>query len=95
MTENSKKASFTALSQVFLFCCVAFIVGCSGGHPLMPTPNLYADQGAFPAEEIPESLQTSKVELLYVTDRKKELYQIGRVFYGIERSNSLAIHINN
>ena len=56
----------------------------------MPTPNLYADQGAFPADEVPESLQRNKVELLYVTDREREVDQNGNAFYGPGRSSSSA-----
>ncbi len=55
--------------RIFSLCCLALLVGCSSDHPLMPTPNIYAGPGDYPANEVPESLRNNQVELLYVTDR--------------------------
>jgi esterase/lipase superfamily enzyme len=71
-------------------CCLALLVGCSSDYPLMPTPNIYTDPGDYPATEVPESLRSSQVELLYVTDRTRETDQNGETFYGAGRSSSAA-----
>ena len=78
------KLLFKAISLIWL----ALLVGCSSDHPLMPTPNVYAGPGKYPADEIPESLRSNQVELLYVTDRERETDQNGETFYGAVRSNS-------
>ena len=74
---------------LFLFC-LALLAGCSSDHPLMPTPNLYTAPGSYPANEVPESLQSNRVELLYVTDRTGRANQSGDAVYGAGRSSSAA-----
>jgi len=80
------KLLFKAISLIWL----ALLVGCSSDHPLMPTPNIYAGPGVYPANEIPESLRSNQVELFYVTDRTRETGQNGETFYGAGRSTSAA-----
>jgi esterase/lipase superfamily enzyme len=59
------------------------------GNPLAPTPNLYI--GGDPAySELPEALQSSEVELLYVTDRVPEGTTVDDPQYGFRRSESAA-----
>jgi len=77
------------LRPFFLFC-LAVLAGCSNVHPLMPTPNLYAGPGKYPADEIPESLRNNQAELFFVTDRTRETNQKGETFYGAGRSDSVA-----
>ena len=57
----------------------------------MPTPNVYV--GAEQAEiyqDVPAELQSNKIDLLYVTDRRPEKNDSEELFYGFGRSPSLA-----
>lgn len=76
--------------RIFPLFCLALLIGCSSDHPLMPTPNIYAGPGKYPANEIPESLRSNQIKLLYVTDRTRETNQKGEAFYGAGRSDSAA-----
>jgi esterase/lipase superfamily enzyme len=62
---------------------------CAAGHPLMPTPNLYRQASGYPAEQVPEPARSSRVKLLYVTDRAPEQEE-GTLGYGAGRSASAA-----
>jgi esterase/lipase superfamily enzyme len=70
---------------------VVLIAGCSSQRVLMPTPNLYQGPQA-PAlfEDLPEALRGSEIDLLFVTDRRPERDEEGRLRYGHERSYSVA-----
>ncbi len=59
--------------------------------PLMPTPNIYVGgkYQLFDADLNP-ALRTSKVDLLYVTDRAPDPKKDGTMRYGYQRSPSLA-----
>jgi esterase/lipase superfamily enzyme len=63
-------------------------VGCATGHPLMPTPNLYDRPGGYPGSEVAPDLQSSRVDLLFVTDRAPETVD-GALAYGARRSASV------
>lgn len=67
------------------------LAACSGKRELMPTPNLYTQPGA-PAlfDTLDPSLQTSTMDLLFVTDRSKERDEEGNLAYGWGRSHSTA-----
>ena len=82
--------SIELIPRIFPLLWVTLLIGCSSDHPLMPTPNIYADLGDYPANEVPESLRNNQVELLYVTDRTRETSQNGETFYGAGRSTSAA-----
>jgi esterase/lipase superfamily enzyme len=57
---------------------------------LMPTPNIYAS-GMYPLfGDLAPELQTSTVDLLYMTDRAPHEEEDGGLGYGFERSWSLA-----
>jgi len=56
----------------------------------MPTPNLYLGQDDDPFAEVPAGLQSNKVDVLYVTDRKPLASKDGTLTYGHERSTSMA-----
>ncbi len=90
MAEVSEKHKLGRTLQIGSLFCLALLMGCSSGHALMPTPNIYADLGSYPANEIPERLRNNRVELLYVTDRTRETGQDGEAFYGAGRSTSAA-----
>ena len=55
----------------------------------MPTPNIYAVEG-YPADQVPESMRTTSVDILYVTDRAPKVKGNGRLKYGPQRSSSMA-----
>jgi len=79
-----------SMSRNFGIILVALLTGCATGWPLMPTPNIYAEAQAELFEEIPEAFESTKVELLYVTDRAPETDEEGNLHYGFRRSHSLA-----
>ena len=64
-------------------------VGCATGHPLMPTPNLYTRGGGYPESQVAAAARSTRVELLYVTDRAPETVD-GALAYGAVRSASSA-----
>jgi len=65
------------------------LVGCTIGHPLMPTPNLYDRSGGYPESRVSPAARSSRVDLLYVTDRAPETVD-GALAYGSRRSASAA-----
>jgi esterase/lipase superfamily enzyme len=67
------------------------LVGCGGGgRELMPTPNLCVGVDGDPFADVPETLRSSTVDVMYVTDRKPVIGKDGAIRYGAERSHSLA-----
>jgi len=73
----------------FLVGTVAGLLGCATGHPLMPTPNLYDRSGGYPENRVSPAVRSSRVDLLYVTDRAPETVDDALV-YGSRRSASAA-----
>ncbi|MDH3466075.1 MAG: alpha/beta hydrolase [Gammaproteobacteria bacterium] len=76
--------------SVPILAAVVF-TGCATGRALMPTPNVYdgaTEQTIY--SEIPATLKSNAVDLLYVTDRKPEIDDQGQLFYGFGRSPSAA-----
>ncbi len=57
----------------------------------MPTPSLYSDETAPLFGELDPELTSTEVELIYVTDRAPEKDEVGNLYYGFNRSNSLAV----
>ena len=57
----------------------------------MPTPHLYTDEKATLFEALPQEYASTRVELIYVTDRAPETDEAGNLRYGHGRSNSLAV----
>jgi esterase/lipase superfamily enzyme len=71
------------------------LVGCSSAPKLMPTPNIYIDGGSYPESNVPMELKSSKVDLLYVTDRAPETTDNGALEYGAGRSASVGFGSSN
>jgi len=65
------------------------LAGCAG-RPLMPTPNLCIAGGSQPFAETPPAWRSTRVDLLYATDRVPETDSAGQLTYGHGRSRSLA-----
>ena len=57
---------------------------------MMPTPNLYLDEGHDRYKDLPHSLKSTEVRLFYITDRVPEDDEEGNLRYGYGRSPSLA-----
>ncbi len=70
-----------ALGLVFLFGCQ---------QVLSPTPNLYLQGDTDWFADVPSELQTSTVDVLYVTDRAQKQKEGRPTTYGVKRSGSLA-----
>ena len=74
----------------FVLGVMLALAGCAGGRPLMPAPVLYTLGQFEPFGRLSGSLQTTEIDMLYVTDRRPETTEGGRLTYGIGRSNSVA-----
>jgi esterase/lipase superfamily enzyme len=61
---------------------------CSGKEPL--PKSVYEGHDGISYEELPPALQSTNVDLMYVTDRAPETDEDGNLRYGIGRSQSLA-----
>ncbi len=74
-----------------LATCLAILVAAVGcAQQLMPTPNLYAHSEADPFVDVPQALQTSDVDVLFVTDRLATQDEKGQPQFGYDRSKSLS-----
>ena len=73
-----------------ILVCMLLLWGCSGARLMMPTPNVHlnADQDSY--HNLAEELKSTEVNLFYVTDRRPEQDDEGKLRYGYGRSASLA-----
>lgn len=55
----------------------------------MPTPNIYLSSEGYPDSAVPEHLKSSRVDLMYITDRAPETSADGDLIYGTTRSASV------
>lgn len=72
--------------------CAVLAGGCHR-PTLAPSPNLYTDSDQTPFQNVPTSLRSSRIELLYATDRAPIVAKDGAVSYGYGRSHSLAVGV--
>jgi len=79
--------SFRGALSVLL---VALVAGCVTSRPLMPTPGVYTDQEASYFTDVPASLRTPEVDIMFATDRQPEEDDSGQLRYGFQRSESMA-----
>ena len=77
-------------TYIALLFIILSLVGCSSAPKLMPTPNIYLEGSGYPESDVPDSLKSSKIDLLYVTDRAPETSDDGALIYGHGRSASMA-----
>jgi esterase/lipase superfamily enzyme len=82
---NNRTALTASASGLFIILLVS---GC--GQSLMATPNLIARSEVNPFDKVPPELRSSRVEVLYATDRVPEKDSKGNLVYGCDRSKSLA-----
>lgn len=80
----------TSFRGIAVVLSVSLMAACATYRPLMPTPSVYADQNWPSFADVPASLRTPDVDLMYATDRKPEEGESSRLPYGFQRSNSLA-----
>lgn len=82
----------TKLDRNFALILVSMLLlwGCSGARLMMPTPNVHlnADQDSY--HNLAEELKSTEVKLFYITDRRPEQDDEGKLRYGYGRSASLA-----
>jgi esterase/lipase superfamily enzyme len=76
--------SIILISQLFI------LSACSSAHVLVDTPNLYSNAQAYPSQDIARAYETTKPELLFVTDRRVNISDDVLHFYGTDRSSSIA-----
>ena len=81
----------SARNPLLFLACITLVSGCAESRQLMPTPSLYADEKAPLFGELVPEFTSTKVELMYVTDRAPEMDEEGNLTYGFNRSNSLAV----
>lgn len=68
---------------------IGFAAGCAKPE-LMPTPNMYAKSQTDPFAKVPPALQTTDIDVLFVTDREQTTDKNGKTDFGYGRSRSLA-----
>ena len=78
------------LKGIVVVLLASLVAACATSRPLMPTPSVYADQNWSAFSDVPASLRTPDVDLLYATDRKPEEGESSHLPYGFRRSGSLA-----
>lgn len=77
--------------KVAMVALIALLVSaCSSTRYLMPTPHIYDGNKSAGFETLSLALQTSNIDLLYVTDRKPETNKEKTFTYGYKRSLSMA-----
>lgn len=76
-------------SPVAALLLTLLLVGCSSAPKLMPTPNIYTDDGSYPESSVPPGLKSNQINLLFVTDRAPETTADGTLEYGTGRSASV------
>ncbi len=81
--------SRSARWAIALLCGFSIALAGCKGRTLPLTPNLYAS-GENPFLDLPESLRTTDVEILYVTDREPIFSEGADITYGAGRSPSVA-----
>lgn len=80
--------SIPHVSVVAVVAAALMVSACSSTEPL--PSSMYDGHDAVSYEELPPALQSTNVDLLYVTDRTPETDEEGNLHYGIGRSQSLA-----
>jgi len=86
----SESAMMSIRAYGSILICALLLVGCAESRRLMPTPNHYTNESATLFDALPEEYASTRVELIYVTDRGPETDEDGNLRYGYGRSNSLA-----
>jgi esterase/lipase superfamily enzyme len=82
----------TKIFKIVLPLCLALILAaCSSSHPLVQTPTVYIGDEGYPDHDMPIKLKTTAPEILFVTDRGKEISEDSTILYGSERSTSMAM----
>ena len=79
------------LTRICFLALIFVLSGCAGPRLMMPTPNLYLDEGHDGYKDLPPSLKSTEVRLFYITDRAPEDVEEGNLRYGYGRSPSLAL----
>ena len=80
----------TSFRGALIAVLASLLVGCATSRPLMPTPGVYADQKGPYFADVPASLRTPEVDIMFVTDRRPEEDESGQLWYGFGRSESMA-----
>ena len=75
-------------SRQLILLAVLIEGGCK--TKLMPTPAIYTTGQYALFDELPETLQSSKIDVLYVTDRVPKTRKDGSLTYTFDRSPSVA-----
>ncbi|MEE8154092.1 MAG: alpha/beta hydrolase [Phycisphaerales bacterium] len=88
--EMSQSARGHSLCAILLGLSLVILVGCSSKTYLMPTPTVYTHPDWDPFANVPPSLQSDEVSVLYVTDRVPEEQTENHWEYGYQRSRSAA-----
>lgn len=91
--ERTRSALLSLTNRWSIMLSALFLLaGCAGSaRTLMPVPNVYTGDSARELfQELPEELKGSDLDLLYVTDRTREIDSDGRLAYGSGRSHSAA-----
>ncbi len=80
----------TSFRGALIVLLASLVAGCATGRPLMPTPGIYTDQKGSYFTDVPASLRTPEVDIMFATDRQPEEDESGQLRYGFQRSESMA-----
>ena len=86
---SAQSHPFTGPRHWLSLAIVLTLGACSSSPPLMPTPNIYLENG-YVDSAIPAKLRSQHLNLIYVTDRAPEASEKDNLAYGSKRSASLA-----
>ena len=77
-------------SRLIAFGLVLLLLGCGSARLMMPTPNVHLIETHDPYQNLNPAYKNREVQLFYITDRKPEQDNDGKLQYGYSRSASLA-----
>lgn len=90
VSPDYEGARMKSRDGVLLVLMILMLIGCAAKRPLMPTPHLYTAGHQELFTNLAPTLQTNRVDLFFVTDRRPEHDDNGNLVYGFGRSDSLA-----
>ena len=86
-SPDGKNTAYLGIG-IWALLIVLLLGGCA--RVMMPPPNLYTSGAQKPFGNLREELRSSRVDVLYVTDRAPEIDSSEVLSYGSDRSTSLA-----
>ena len=87
---GSPTAALVRSLGLYVIVLLLLVSGCSGKRVMMPTPNGHLEPNYDVFNKLDPELQTTDLELFFITDRAPEQDDAGKLYYGYGRTPSLA-----